>query len=566
MTERPRTRCPTTRSPRTSGSSEVRRRTAVPWVCRASVAAATLAGLLACGDAGMSASEKSGGADSPSAEGGAAGPGSEGAGGGGVGPEDETESLAFSPPAVGLDHVWVTSRDNDLVLRIDARSRAVVAIPVGDAPTVVRTRPGTERGVVLNRGSDELALVDATGGDSAESAEVTFVPLPRHFNALALSPNGNYAVVWFDLAAAEAGEDSTALQDAAVIDLETAELRAISTGFRPRAPLFTDDGETCFLVTEDGVSVIDLAHPQTAPRLLPTATDPFLQNGREVAVSPDGVYVVSRAAEGGERSITVLTPADGQLREIALNGEPTDLDLFAEGRKALVMLREAREAVIVDIETGVVDITVALPAALGSAAVAPHGERALLYTTLPSADLSPRFAALDLSAEPPTLSQHPVRKEIAGAVIDPAGRAAWLLHRKAEGEADPTLSEAEFLARSYGYSLVDLETLFVRLVTTPAEPRGVLFSSDLARAWVPLSRPEMDVHELQVLDLEGLAVRSVPLPSSPESVGEVPAADRVFVTQSHAEGRISFLDRDSERSETDSLSTLSGYLLNGRIE
>ncbi len=83
------------------------------------------------------------------------------------------------------------------------------------------------------------------------------------------------------------------------------------------------------------------------------------------------MYVVSRAGEGGESSITVLTPADGALAEIALPGEPTDLDLFAEGRKALVMLREARRAVIVDIPTGAIDVSVDLPEALGSAAVAP---------------------------------------------------------------------------------------------------------------------------------------------------------------------------------------------------
>lgn len=520
-----------------------------------------LTGLTGCGDAGMSDEMSGAGAPNASADAGA-GEGSGAGGSGGQGPEDETESLAFSPPAVGDDHVWVTSRENDLLLRIDARSRAVTPIDVGDAPTAVLTLPGVERGVVLNRGSDELSVVDAT----VDPAEVAFVALPRHFNALALSPDGRFAVVWFDLALAEVGEDTTALQDAAILDIEAMELRAISTGFRPRSPIFTADGETCFLVTEDGVSVVELAHADAAPRLLPTATDPFLQDGREVAISPDGAFVVSRAGAGGESSISVLTPADGALVEIALPGEPTDLDLFADGRKALVMLREARRAVIVDVATGALDVSVDLPAALGSAAVAPDGARALLYTTLSSADLSPRFAALDLTTDPPELTQHPVRKEIAGAVIDPGGRAAWLLHRKADGEPDPTLSEADFLARSYGYSLVDMETLFVRLVTTPAEPRGVLFSADLARAWVPLSRPETGVHELQILDLDGLAVRSVPLPSAPETVGEVPSADRVFVTQSHGEGRISFLDRDSDRRETDALETLSGYLLNGRIE
>lgn len=478
------------------------------------------------------------------------------------GPEDETERLRFGDPAVGADHVWVTSRENDLVLRIDARTRAVDAVTVGDEPTVVATLPGVEAAVVLNRGSDELAFVDARGD---ADADVEFVRLERHFNALSLSPDGRFGVAWFDLGTAEVGEDATALQDAAVIDVEARTVRAVSTGFRPRAPFFTEDGLRCLLVTEDGVSIIDLTDAGAAPRLLPTATDPFLQSGREVGIAPDGAYVVSRAGEGGERALTVLDVADEVLRTIELPGEPTDLDLYDGGRRALVMLRDARLAVVVDVPSGALQATVELPDALGSAAVAEDGRRALVYTTLPAGQLGPRFAVLDLSESVPTLSLRPARKEIAGAVLDPTGRVAWVLHRKADGSPDPTLPESEFLARSHGYSLIDLETLFVRLVTTPAAPAGVLFSADLPRAWVPLSAPESQTYLLQILDLDGLSLRAIDLPSAPEAVGEVAAADRLFVTQSHPEGRISFLDRDSVAPATDALETLSGYLLNRRI-
>jgi hypothetical protein len=514
--------------------------------------------LAGCGaaDAEAAGSMPGKGGDGAAADAGAA------AGDGPTGPEDETERLRFGDPAVGATHVWVTSRENDLVLRIDARTRAVDAITVGDDPTVVVTLAGRERAVVLNRGSDELAFVDAQG----ESPEVAFVRLERHFNALALSPDGRFGIAWFDLGAAETGEDATALQDAAIIDVEARTARSISTGFRPRAPVFSNDGRRCFVVTEDGVSVVELDDDDAAPRLLPTSTDPFLQSGREVAISPDGAYVVSRAGAGGESALTVLDVADEALRTIELPGEPTDLDLFDAGRRALVMLRDARLAVVVDVPTGELTASVPLPDALGSAAVGEDGGRALLYTTLPAGQLGPRFAVLTLDAETPSLELRPARKEIAGAVLDPGGRVAWVLHRKAEGEPDPTLPEADFLARSHGYSLIDLETLFVRLVTTPAAPGGVLFSVDLARAWVPLSAPETQSYLLQILDLDGLSLRALSLPSAPEALGEVPAADRLFVTQSHPEGRISFLDRDSEAAASDALETLSGYLLNRRIQ
>ncbi len=525
--------------------------------------------LTGCGaDAGAGGLSKSAG-DS-AADAGAAGPGGEWGGAAddaGMAPEDETERLAFSPPAVGTDHVWVVSPDNDLLLRIDARTRAVDPIPVGDAPSKVVTVPGKERGVVLNRGSDELSLVDV-GADGV--SDVTFVALPRHFNALTLDPSGTHAVLWFDLETAVSGEDATALQDAAVVDLTNfaaPKLHALATGFRPRAPFFSTDGKTCFLVTEDGLTVVDLnavgENSGAVPRLLPTATDAFHQDGREVAIAPDGTYVVSRGA--GETGITILTPADEQLRYIELGAEPTDLDLFADGSRALVMLRDAKQAAFVNLSDGQVD-RVPLTAPLGSAVVSPQGDKALLYTTLPMANLEPRIAILDLRTNPPTMTERPVRKEIAGAVIAPGGGAAFLLHRKSDGEPDPTLPPDELLARSHGFSLVDLASGFVRLVTTPAEPTGVLFSADLARAWVPLGDANRDVRALMVADLSGLSVRNVELPSVPEVVGEVPAADRIFVTQTHPEGRISFLARDAAGAENDALETLSGYLLNGRIE
>lgn len=547
-----------------------------PWPRQAILAVlAAACGLSACGDgAGGSGMAKGGAFDyEPAADGGAAGPageyGDQGAGGTALPDENETEGLAFSAPAVGLDHVWVVSPENDLLLRIDAETRKVSAIPVGDAPSAVVTLPGLERGLVLNRGSDELSLVDI-GEDGA--ADVRFIGLSRHFNALALDPSGRFAVLWFDLSRAAAGEDATALQDAALVDLSdfaAPVVTALATGFRPRAPFFSADGRVCYLVTEDGLTVVDLAgaaqggEPVGPPRLLPTAGDPFHQDGREVAISPDGRYVVSRGA--GETTIAILTPADGALRMVELGSEPTDLDLYAEGTRALVMLRSAQQAAFVNLETGLVD-RVPLTAPLGSAAIADAGGRAILYTTLPTENLEPRIALLDLRPNPPVMVERPVRKEIAGAAIDPEGRTAFLLHRATPVAAADANTPDGLVARSEGFSLVDLDTAFVRLVTTAAAPRGVLFSESLRRAWIPIADARFDERALMVADLAALSVRQIELPSRPEAVGEVPAADRIFVTQTHPEGRISFLARDAERPEDDELRTLSGYLLNGRIE
>ncbi len=519
----------------------------------------TLSCLAACADASsaMSKSDESG-AFGPAAS---DSDGSVGAGGQGAGrpDENETERLTFGKPAVGRDHVWVASPENDLVLRIDGTDRSVRTVAVGDGPSRVVTRPGEEFGVVLNRGSDSLTVIDAR----SDEASTTDFALSRHFNALAMHPDGRFVITWFELDEAEPGEDSTALQDAAVLDLMSGQVVPISTGFRPRAPFFPtgpDGAASAYLVTDDGLTVVELDHLDRAPRLLPTATDPFAQSGREVHITVDGALVVSRGRD--ETALTVLSPSDGVLRSIELGAVPTDLDLLADGVHALAMLRERQEAVMVNLLDESL-LRYALPAPLGAAAVSHTGSRALLYTTLSAQELAPRIAVLDLSVDPPTLSERPVRKEIAGAVIDPEGATAFVLHRKAEGEPDPAQGETAFLERSYGYSLVDLDTLFVRLVTTPAEPSGLLYSDDGLRAFVPLSRPDRATYALQILELGPLSVRTVTLPSAPEQLGELAAVERVFVTQTHREGRISFLDAAREDA---SLETVSGYLLNGRIE
>jgi hypothetical protein len=113
---------------------------------------------------------------------------------------------------------------------------------------------------------------------------------------------------------------------------------------------------------------------------------------------------------------------------------------------------------------------------------------------------------------------------------------------------------------------------FVRLVTTPADPLGVFWLGLQAQAFVPLDSglpgstpdtPEVRVHRLQAVDLERASVRDLPLPSPPESIGALDALQRLFITQTHPEGRISFLAL--ERPDAP-LETLSGYLLNGGIE
>ncbi len=490
------------------------------------------------------------------------GGGGEGGGAGGAGgapPEEEVETAAFSAPAVGRHHVWVANPAQDAVVRIHAGTLAVSRVAVGDEPTVVQTRPGHDRAVVLNRGSDEVTLVAIEGA----AEQLAFFPLPHHFNAMALHPAGRFAFCWLDLDQVRPGEDASALQDVAVVDLVDGKVHPVVVGFRPSRVVFPSDGGRALFVTEDGVSIIDLANLEQGhiATTVPVAVDVFAHADREVLVTPDGRYAVSRGP--GEPGVTIVDLEEGTPRLAGLGAEPTDIDLLPDGGEVLVMLRSAERAARVPIADPASATFTDLPGQrLGSAAVSPDGAVAVLFTTVAREGEIPRVTLLDLATGDHVA--RPVRKVVAGVSVDPTGRVAYVLHAKKEGEPDPALGEDEFLARSHGFSLLDLRTAFTRLATTAAAPTGLTFTADGTRALVLLSNPARGVAALEHLDLTTFDVRTYELGSPPEFAGVVPELGRAFVTQAHPEGRISFLELDAP--ETARLVTVSGYALNGRIE
>lgn len=535
--------------------------------------------------------------------------GAPGADAGAPAPPEAEIDLSPAAPAAGRDHAWITAPHNDAIARIHGQTLAVTVIEVGDDPHVVRTVPGEDTAVVLTRGDDRLTVVRHAAGADALTAH----DLPGHFNALDLAPDGRHAIAWFDLTAARPGEDAAAIQDIAVLDLATGALHPIAIGFAPRRVAFADGD--ALIVTDDGLSIVRLEAldgPAIAPTI-PLAPDVFSQADREVVLTPDGRHAASRGP--GEPGITVVDLTEAIPRFIPLGAEPTDLDLLPDGT-ALVMLREARRLALVPLATAADPATHRvigygdLP--LGSAVVSPRGDRALLFATRPDA---PPAAAL-LALPEGDLARVPLRKRALGAAIDPEGHVALVLHApEAPGGADPSppdidaapepdaaaLPDAEAtdagppdldaepadtdadpdpadaapaepplddpgpgvdpeLAPRPGYSLVDLDTAFVKLTLTPAPVTAIAFApGDLALLAL---RAEPAIAELHRLDLTRFDARRDLLGSPPRALGVLPAVDRAFVTQDHPTGRIGFVPLTTDGH----IETVTGFALNGRIE
>ena len=472
--------------------------------------------------------------------------------------ENEVGIAAFTRPAAGLEHVFVARPAADSVVRIHGETLALDAIEVGDEPTAVRVIPNTDRAVVLNRGSDELTIID-------EDGEPSFILLNGHFNALDLTPDGRHAVCWFDLSQARSAELFGSFQDVAVVDLETGTRHAVTVGFRPRRVQFTADGFTALVVTDDGISYFrpaDLGET-TLAETVPVAPNVFRQDDREVAVSSDGRWAVSRGPD--EAGVTLVELSEGVPRFIPLPGQPTDLDLLPDDSAALVMIRGARQLAIVpllpasDNPEDPEAILVEFPDhVLGSAAVGD--DFAVLYTT--QTETRAQISLLDLATL--QMVHRPIRKAVAGVELSPDGRKALIVHKVTEGDADAPMDDDALLENSHGYSLLDIRTTQVKLQTTAAPPDGLVFSAERDEAYLVL-RGE-DVATVHRIDLNGFAVQSWDLGSPPEVIGVLSSIERAFVTQTHPEGRISFIRLDAEPGDGGRLETVSGYALNGRIE
>src|SRR5205085_698874 len=129
--------------------------------------------------------------------------------------------------------------------------------------------------------------------------------------------------------------DIGSFQDVTVIGLGPTGPRTVdlTVGFRPRQIDFDAAGRRAYVVTDDGISVIDLTavfdHGPVIVPPVPLLDDPFADaSGLEVAVVASGELAVVRApGQPWLRVVRLTGAATGQAWEIDLPGVPSDMEL-----------------------------------------------------------------------------------------------------------------------------------------------------------------------------------------------------------------------------------------------
>ncbi len=482
-------------------------------------------------------------------------------------PEVE-ERFTFQAPRSSRNYVFVANSSLDSVAKIDAETLAITSIEVGDRPTIVQTHQGENLAVVLNEGSDEVSVIRAGDGDDY----VRNLRLPPSMNALRIAPRGDFALAWFDFRAAQQDEEfdldaaAPPFQDVALIDLEEGAERVLhlTVGFQVTDVSFDDAGQRAFVITRTGISVVEMDAIDRDRAILPVpVVEQQIEDDieREVAITGDGRFAFVRTA--GLEGLNVVDLGSRQIALVTLSDIPTDLDIVPGQGKALAVLRRTSELAVIELPAAIEDPESVRVIALGEepaglVELTPDARRALVFT---SVEERKAITVVDLETE--TFEVHPLRKGVRGVSISPEGNMAVIFHSRLEGTPIPGEPEDDFIAKSHAYSLFDINTGYSKLETIPTEAGEFIFSDLTRRLYLLLSDPARDVRQLEIIDLTSFRTESLRLGSPPEHVGLIPndGSPRIYISQEHPVGRMTFID---ERS--DEIKTVTGFELNSLID
>jgi hypothetical protein len=548
-------------------------------------------------------------------------------------PEDEDEGDFRVPEASGR-FVYSASEATDSVAVIDSSSLAIRVAGVGRGPTVVAAlgTPASDEGAVavLDQGSDDVAIL-RTDADMATTVDV-FAVTPGA-NNLAVTPDGRHIFVYHDIDGTEAlGPGSN--QEVTVVDAMTGETHGMTVGSHPRDIRFSNDGARAYVVTADGVNVIELAAVAMLgkPPLIPVVADPGIDPARvEVQLSVSRHVALARIE--GDPTLTATDLETGVQTVLELPGIPTDLDVSDDGSFAIVMMPAQGGSTFAELVLPVdgsssLELTTIQNEYLGLARVAPAGDKMVLYTTVdprahdmpwtPENLLGGGFAMAtdgdtdatgtststgtstggdpgsstdtggsttettsgaeagtddgDTTAGDPPVGPDPrqrititrrengawtdlvtlfVERPVTAVGIAPDGASAILLH------AEPVMGPDPF-----AYSIVDLAKAFPvkKLQRVPARPGSVMFTPDAQRSVVLLRDDEIGVRDIDLVDLRSFIVGRLKLGSPPEGAGYVDVTRKIFVSQEHLTGRITFVDPAGQ------VQTITGFRLNDAVK
>ncbi|HET8937621.1 MAG TPA: hypothetical protein VFN67_29460 [Polyangiales bacterium] len=501
-------------------------------------------------------------------------------------PPEKELSVTFQLPQASEHYVYTVNPKAGTVAVIDATTQAIQTIKTGALPSYLRTLDGTDDAIVLNVGSNKASIIRMRD-DKAQKSDM---PVNAGANAIAVAPDGKHAVVYFNASFMSAGKTPGSYQDVAVLTIggDAVDDTAVSmtVGFQPRDVFFDSQGTRAYVVTDDGVSVLDFEEiNKTGPGIakLVTFGGDVDQKNLDVAITPDGHFGLARAenqsalhlVELDTGKVRTLDLAKAYPQEQASAGEEdagvppapvivTDLDLMPTGHEALAALRNQSAIARIALPEAFDDPskvqTIAVPGeVVGSLTIAPDAHSALAYSTTNVE----RMVIVDLESDaaPRTVQ---LRKTVLAVAYTPDSSTAIITHEKAPGSPDePGLDPEVQVDRSYGYSLLRLRTGDVKLQRTATRLGPIAMVPDASYLFILFRDDTLGIKEVQRVALNSFLVDPIiSLENPPISMGVARASGAVFVNLEHPDGRMTFIDWEEP---IEKLKTVTGFELNSRI-
>lgn len=478
-------------------------------------------------------------------------------------PPEQEDAFYRTAPAASDRYVFVVNPDRDTLSKINATTRAVYTLPVGLHPTQVSVGSlNPNRAVVLNEADASLSIVDVT------TDAVSTIGIHPDTNYLALSPDGQYAITWFDARVEDADlsvDGVRSYSSISVVFTGTESQAATSTpmavGLNPRGGVFIPQTQQALVQCDDAVVQISLSATPTF-RMLPLTDD--IDEDLQVAemkVSPDGKYAFLRLANVPELVVLDLLATDPltAASRISLNAVVTDMEL--SGESLILVDRENRALEVYDTsDPGAAPALVPTPLnqLVGAVVVSAEQGRAILYTTLTEKDIQNtdeediplnRFSVWDIASN--RISLYELVKPVASVSLNKSTTAdvATFIH---QGDADSDLSAFDGKdAFSHFY--------FSDGLVVPS----VLESPIKAMASAPAGNYEYMILEdnlnVVVVNYSTRQVSAARVQSPPAFVGILTGSNTGYISQEHDLGRLSFIE-----PETLEVSTITGFELNSQ--
>lgn len=456
-----------------------------------------------------------------------------------ISPDGEWAFLWYT--ATGANEPVGSLQDVSAV-RLEPGSEVVYNLAVGLRPTEVIVTDGGERLVVVTEEGLSLMWLDDLDGDTFLPAvpylDDTFQPASDR--EVVVTPDGRWAVI------RDLNRKSLTLLDLDADAGEVGQRRSLDLPDWPSDLDMTPDGAQVIIPMRAAQAVVVLDVPDAWLWEPPEEEEPAI-------AEPDAAHEVD-AADAVDAGSTDAATTDDTLDAMGVDvdadvgpvADTADNDVGHSDVAGSDAIDETPLGSTAQLNANPAATVLATGHPFGVAELEVDGSGALLYTTFED---TLAVAQLDLAAG--TVLAYPVAKAVTGAVIAPAGGTAVLRHHQLSGLSEPEAS-------SHGYSLVDLDTAYVKLVLTDYQPTEVAFSPDGDDVYVLVpgtAAGGSEAHRLHLFSLTRIST-----PSRPVFVGLLPDASQVAILLDDPTGWLTLVD-----VETGQIQQINSFELNSQV-